>query len=499
MDYLTLVLVISFVWACFHVFWFSSAGKKPAPALLPPGPNPFPIIGNTLALGKRPHESLSNLSKIYGPLMYLMLGTIKTVVVSSPSIAKEVLQKHDHVCSSRTIPHTGHVFDHDKVSMVWMPVSSPWRSLRKIYKEHMFSTHCLDVGQGLRLKKVQELLDYVKLNCDNGQEVDIGKAAFTTTLNLLSTAFFSIDMTHHSSDSSQEFKGLVWAIMELAGKPNLADYFPLLRFIDPQGMHLQMKRCVQRLFDIFDGIINQRLHSRVSVSSPTTGDLLDVLLNLKKENGTQLSSSDIKHFLLDLFLAGTDTTSSTVEWAMAELLHKPEKLAKAQVELKEVIGKDGIIQESDISRFPYLQAVVKETLRLHPPGPLLIPHKAEADVEICGFLVPKNAQVLVNVWAIGRDSSIWLCPNSFEPERFLDLEVDMRGQDFELIPFGAGRRMCPGLLLGYRMVHFMLASLIHSFDWKLGGGMEPEDMDMSDKFGLTLQKAIPLKAIPIKM
>ncbi|CAL5381647.1 unnamed protein product [Camellia sinensis] len=283
--------------------------------------------------------------------------------------------------------------------------------------------------------------------------------------------------------------------MELAGKPNLADYFPLLRFIDPQGMHLQMKRCVQRLFDIFDGIINQRLHSRVSVSSPTTGDLLDVLLNLKKENGTQLSSSDIKHFLLDLFLAGTDTTSSTVEWAMA----KPEQLAKAQVELKEVIGKDGIIQESDISRFPYLQAVVKETLRLHPPGPLLIPHKAEADVEICGFMVPKNAQVLVNVWAIGRDSSIWLRPNSFEPERFLDLEVDMRGQDFELIPFGAGRRMCPGLPLGYRMVHFMLASLIHSFDWKLGGGMEPEDMDMSDKFGLTLQKAIPLKAIPIKM
>ncbi|KAI8027920.1 Cytochrome P450 76T24 [Camellia lanceoleosa] len=298
MDYLTLALVLFFVWACFHVFWFSSAGKKPGPTLLPPGPNPFPIIGNILALGKRPHESLSNLSKIYGPLMYLMLGTIKTIVVSSPSIAKEVLQKHDQVCSSRTIPHTGQVFDHDKVSMVWLPVSSPWRSLRKIYKEHMFSTHCLDVGQGLRQKKVQELLDYVKLNCDNGREVDIGKAAFTTTLNLLSNTFFSIDMTHHSSDSSQEFKGLVWTIMELAGKPNLSDYFPLLRFIDPQGMHLQMKRCVQRLFDIFDGIINQRLHSRVSVSSPTTGDLLDVLLNLEKENGTQLSSSDIKHFLL---------------------------------------------------------------------------------------------------------------------------------------------------------------------------------------------------------
>ena len=201
----------------------------------------------------------------------------------------------------------------------------------------------------------------------------------------------------------------------------------------------------------------------------------------------------------DLFLAGTDTTSGTIEWAMAELLHNPEKMAKAQRELQEVLGKDGIVQESDISKLPYFQAIVKETFRLHPPGPLLAPHKAESDVEIRGFTVPKNSQVLVNVWAIGRDPSTWSNPNAFVPERFLGCDIDVKGRDFELIPFGAGRRICLGLPLAHRMVHLILASLLHSYAWKLDDGMKPADMDMNEKLGLTLHKVQPLRAIPIKV
>ena len=201
----------------------------------------------------------------------------------------------------------------------------------------------------------------------------------------------------------------------------------------------------------------------------------------------------------DLFLAGTDTTSGTIEWAMAELLHNPEKMAKAQRELQEVLGKDGIVQESDISKLPYLQAIVKEAFRLHPPGPLLAPHKAESDVEIRVFTVPKNSQVLVNVWAIGRDPSTWSNPNAFVPERFLGCDIDVKGRDFELIPFGAGRRICLGLPLAHRMVHLILASLLHSYAWKLDDGMKPADMDMNEKLGLTLHKVQPLRAIPIKV
>ena len=183
---------------------------------------------------------------------------------------------------------------------------------------------------------------------------------------------------------------------------------------------------------------------------------------------------------------------------MAELLNNPKTMEKAQNELIQVVGKDKMIEELDISNLPYLQAVVKETFRLHPPVPFLVPRKTEMVTEILGYVVPKNAQVLVNVWAIGRDSNIWTDPTSFLPERFLDSEIDVKGQNFQLIPFGAGRRICPGMILGHRIVHFVLASLLHSFDWKLEDGIRSEDMDMTENFGFTLRKAQPLLAVPTK-
>lgn len=196
-------------------------------------------------------------------------------------------------------------------------------------------------------------------------------------------------------------------------------------------------------------------------------------------------------------VAGSDTTSSTFQWAMAELMHNPEVLSKAQLELNEVIGKGNPVEESDIARLPYLQAIIKETFRMHPAGPLLVPRKAESDVEIEGLTVPKGAQVLVNAWAIGRDPSIWDDPNSFKPERFLGSEIDVRGRNFELLPFGSGRRICPGLPLAMRMLHLMLGSIIHFFDWKLEDGVTPQSMSMDDKCGLALEMAKPLRAIPI--
>ena len=199
----------------------------------------------------------------------------------------------------------------------------------------------------------------------------------------------------------------------------------------------------------------------------------------------------------DLFTAGTETTASTLEWAMAELLHNPKALLESQRELKQIIGEWNLVEESDVARLPYLQAIVKETLRLHPSVPLLLPRTAEVDVELHNFIVPKGAQVLVNAWAISRDPSIWEEPDSFLPKRFLGSEVDIKGRDFGLIPFGAGRRICPGLPLAIRMLHLMLGGLIHSFDWKLEDGVTLERLDMEDKYGLVLHKAQPLRAIPI--
>lgn len=198
-----------------------------------------------------------------------------------------------------------------------------------------------------------------------------------------------------------------------------------------------------------------------------------------------------------MFTAGTDTTSSTLEWAMTELLRNPKKMAKAQSELDQVFGKDGYIEEYDISKLPYIQAIVKETFRLHPAAPFLIPYKAQKNVELCKYFVPKDAHIWVNVWSMGRDPSVWSNPLLFSPERFLERDIDVKGQDFELIPFGAGRRICPGLPLAYRMLHLMLATLLHSFNWKYHGGESYKDIDVEEKFGITLQKAQPLQAIAL--
>ncbi|KAK6154434.1 hypothetical protein DH2020_008682 [Rehmannia glutinosa] len=331
-----------------------------------------------------------------------------------------------------------------------------------------------------------------------GRAVDIGRAAFTTSLNLMSATLFSVEFAPFNSDSSQEMRDVVWGVMKNIGSPNLADYFPVLKRADPQGILRETTVYFEKLFAIFDRIIDEKLKTKTSGGEKS--DLLEALIDLHERD--ELSRNDIKHLLLDLFVAGTDTTSGMVEWTMTELLRNPEKLSRVRNEITDIIGENKQVQESDIPRLPYLQAVVKETFRLHPVAPFLVPHKAETDVEINGYIVPKNAQVLVNVWASGRDSGIWPNADSFLPERFLDHKydkIDFRGNDFELIPFGAGRRICPGLPLAYRMVHLMLATLVGNFGWELEESVKPQELDMNEKFGLTLQKAIPLKVVPTKL
>ena len=184
---------------------------------------------------------------------------------------------------------------------------------------------------------------------------------------------------------------------------------------------------------------------------------------------------------------------------MAELIHNPKIMSKVEKELEQVVGKGNPVEETDIARLPYLQAVIKETFRLHPPVPLLLPRKAEVDVEIGGYIIPKDAQVLVNAWVIGRDPTKWDNPNIFLPERFLDSEIDIKGHHFELIPFGSGRRICPGLPLAIRMLPLMLGSLVNCFNWKLEDGIKLDDLDKEDEYGITLEKSQPVRIVPIKL
>ncbi|KAL3616586.1 hypothetical protein CASFOL_039976 [Castilleja foliolosa] len=484
-DYLSSVLfLISIIW----IFILTSNTRARKSKNLPPGPFRFPIIGNILALGPKPHRSLANLSRTHGPVISLKLGSVTAVIISSPETAKAVFADNDLLFSSRKSPLSVQIVGHSDHSMAWLPVGPQWRKLRKICKEQMFSAARLDASQGLRKEKLDKLREHVRERSESGRAVNIADAAFTTSLNLISATLFSLDLATFDSASSQEMKDVIWGVMKCVGSPNLADYFPVLKRFDPQGILKDAKYYFGKQFEIFDRIIDERLKVKRG------GDgLVEALIDLNQRG--ELSRDDINHLLLDLFTAGTDTTSSTVEWAMTELLRNPDKLSRLRKELKDNIVDQ--VQESDIPRLPYLQAVVKETFRLHPSAPLLVPHKADADVEINGYTVPKDAQILVNVWASGRDPNVWPDADMFVPERFLGRDIDFRGQDFELIPFGAGRRICPGLPLAYRMVHLMLAIFAGDFGWRLEEGVKPEELDMDEEFGLTLQKAIPLKAVPV--
>ncbi|XP_052210605.1 geraniol 8-hydroxylase-like [Diospyros lotus] len=494
MELYILLICISISW----FFFFNPLLRRSSAKKLPPGPAGLPLIGSLYRLGPRPNQTLAELSKIYGPIMTLKLGTVTTIVASSADAAKAILQTHDHSFSGRPVPVSVATQPNPDATIAWVPSDNSWRSRRRICATQMFNAQKLDQLQHLRQRKVQELVSHIKCHAVSEAPVDIGRAAFATTLNLMSNTIFSIDMVGPDFNSAQEFKDLVWAIMENAGKPNLSDYFPVLRRLDLQGLKQRIRPAYKRLHEIFDEVIEKRLRDRsFDPVNGKKGDFLDSLLDQCEEDGSNFNSTTIKPVILDLFIAGSDTSAITTEWAMAELLRNPNILERARNEIITNIGTDRQMQESDIDNLPYLRAVVKETMRLHPAAPLLLPHKARNDVELLGFVVSKNTQVLVNAWAIGRDAKHWEDPSSFSPQRFLNSGLDYKGRDFEYIPFGAGRRICPGIPLAIRMVHLMLASILQSFNWKLPPGTMPEKMDMEQQFGVTLKKAVPLLAIPV--
>ncbi|KAF7134649.1 hypothetical protein RHSIM_Rhsim08G0107900 [Rhododendron simsii] len=273
---------------------------------LPPGPAPLPVVGNLLKLGDMPHKSLAELAKIHGPIMSLKLGRKTAVVISSPALAKEVLQNQDLAFSSRTIPNAAHAHDHDKYSVVWLPVADRWRSLRKIMNSHIFSdppcaldlVSRLDANQNLRQKKVQELIDYAGKCCQDGIAVDIGGGVFTTSLNLLSNTIFSVDIANPNQDSAKQFRDLVWQIMVEVGKPNLVDYFPALAKIDPQGVRSRMTDYFEKMFELFGRLIDERLELRRLGESCGEKDVIDILLNISEENNEEIDRTQIEHLCL---------------------------------------------------------------------------------------------------------------------------------------------------------------------------------------------------------
>ena len=196
-------------------------------------------------------------------------------------------------------------------------------------------------------------------------------------------------------------------------------------------------------------------------------------------------------------VGGGETSSAVVEWPMAEMIKKPKVMEAAQAEVRRVYASKGYVDESELHQLTYLKSIIKETLRLHPSVPLLVPRENRERCQIKGYEIPAKSKVIINAWAIGRDPRYWADAESFKPERFLNSPIDYRGANFELIPFGAGRRMCPGIAFATPNMELPLAGLLHHFDWKLPNGMKHEELDMTESFGFSVRRQNDLCLIPI--
>lgn len=456
---------------------------------LPPGPRRWPLLGNLLQIGKTPHVSLAKFAQIHGPLISVKLGTQLVVVASSPASAAEILKSQDRLLSVRSVPKvaTYELSVIDQHSIVFSSdLSNQWKFLRAFCRTHLFSPKAVESQAALREKKVSEMMNFLRSR--KGETVKISEILFGTILNTLGNLFFSKDLCDLDYETNTSgIKHVIRKFVELGAMPNISEFYPLFDALDLQGLRKQTEIYQNRLVNIWSEIVKEK---RQAISR-SSSDFLDAMI----DNG--FSDLQVDILLMELISAGSDTTTSTIEWAMAELLRNKGAMRKLKAELASKLGENDIITESNVSELPYLAACVKETLRIHPPTPFLIPRRAPETCKIMDYTIPKNSKLFVNAWAIGRDSNTWEDALSFRPERFLNSNVDFRGQDFEFIPFGAGRRICPGLGFARQEIQLILASLIHYFEWSLPNGEDPMQLDMEDKFGVTIQKEKPLLIVPM--
>ncbi|XP_050370226.1 flavonoid 3'-monooxygenase CYP75B137-like [Argentina anserina] len=462
---------------------------------LPTGPRGLPLVGNLLSLHPDLHSYFAGLAHTYGPIYKLRLGTKLAVVITSPSLAREVLRDHDVIFANRDIPAAGRAATYGGADIAWRPYGAEWRMLRRVCVVNMLSKATLDSVQDLRRKQVRKMVGFFYGRV--GSRVNVGEQIFLNTMHVVTDMLWGGTVQEEAAGEGREFREVISELTGLLGKPNVSDFYPGLARFDLQGVVKQMDGIVKRFDEIFERVIDQRLRMMKEGIKEKEGstDFLSFLLRLKDEGDskTPLTIIHIKALFMDMITAGTDTSSNTIEFAISEVMNKPEVLEKINQELEAVVGKENIVEESHIHKLPYLYAVMKETLRLHPVVPLLIPHCPSETCTVGGYTIPKGSQIFVNVWAIHRDSSSWENPLEFDPTRFLDSEWDYTGNDFRYFPFGSGRRICAGIAMAERMVMHALATLLHSFDWKMPQG---EELDLSEKFGIVLKKKMPLVAIP---
>ncbi|KAG2580972.1 hypothetical protein PVAP13_6KG009852 [Panicum virgatum] len=457
-----------------------------------PSPPQLPIIGHLHLVGALPPVSLRDLAAKHagGGLMLLRLGTVPNLVVSSPRAAQAILRTHDHIFASRTTTAITDTLMYSSSDIALAPYGEHWRQARKLVTAHL-----------LTVKKVRLVMAKIREAGAATTAVDIGEMMNTFANDIISRAVSG--KLFRVEGRNKLFRELVDNNSVLLGGFDLENYFPSLAnslgFLTRWFLRNRVHETHKRWDELLEKIIRDHERRKSMQGHDQESDFTDVLLSVQQEYG--ITRDHMKAILIDMFGAGTDTSSSVLEVAMAELMRKPWVMTKLQSEVRRHTPEgQETVEEENLASMAYLRAVVKETLRLHPPVPLLVPHLSMADCVVDGYTIPSGTRVIVNTWAISRDPELWEEPEEFMPERFMDggsaAAIDFKGNDFEFVPFGAGRRICPGLNFGLATVEIMLANLVYCFDWQLPDGIEAKDIDLTEVFGLSVRPKEKLMLFP---
>ncbi|GLU04548.1 hypothetical protein SLE2022_216870 [Rubroshorea leprosula] len=457
---------------------------------LPPGPPGLPFIGNLHQLDNSSlHVYLYQLSQKYGPLMSLKLGFRQTLVVSSAKMAKEVLKTHDIDFCSRPALLGLQKLSYNGLDLVFTPYSSYWKEIRKVCVTHLFNPTRSQLYRPIRGDEVSRMMEKISKSSSTSKPINLTREIMCFTNAVICRVAFGRRYEDEGPEMNK-FQEICNGTQAMLAGFFVSDYFPLMRWVDRLiGMLSRLEKVYREADGFYQQIIDDHLNPKQQ--KPEQENIIDVLLKIMKnpESSLNLSFDHIKAVLMNVFVAGTDTSAAAVIWAMTFLLKHPGVMKKAQEEVRNLIGNRGIVDEDDIERLPYLKAVVKETFRLQTVVPLLVPRETIRSCNLGGYEIPAKTLVYVNAWAVGRDKEAWGSnPDAFRPERFLGISIDYKGQDYELIPFGSGRRICPGMYMGAATVELALANLLYKFDWKMPAGMKEDDLDFDTVPGVTVHR-----------
>ncbi|KAF7819859.1 cytochrome P450 CYP736A12-like [Senna tora] len=371
----------------------------------PKGPPPLLVIGNLHQLGTLPHRSLQSLAKRYGPIMSLRLGHVPAIIVSSPEAAQLFLKTHDAVFASRPKSQASDYLSYGSKGMAFSEYGPYWRQMRKLCTLQLLSGSKIEMFGPLRREEVGVLVESIGKSAAAREVVDLSERVGELVEDITYKMVFG-----RKRDRRFDVKGLVHEALTLVGAFNVADFVPLLAAFDPQGLTRRLKKNSQEIDEMLETIIEEHEHSPDDHDHKIRKDkdFVDILLSsMEDQQNHVIDRTNIKAILLDMTVASADTSTTVAEWALSELMRHPRVMNNLQHELENTIGNNRMVEEADLPGLRYLDMVVKETLRLYPVAPLLVPRESSEDVMIDGYYIRKKSRVIVNAWAIGRDPKVW--------------------------------------------------------------------------------------------